>query len=57
MKLPITKRTLQLFEQYRGFNGGFDSVAPELFYQVMMFLEPKDVTVCMCVSKTWKVRD
>ena len=54
MKIAVTPRTLEFL--IRQGNGVLDIVAPEVFYQIMMFLQPKDLRVCMCVSKKWKVR-
>lgn len=55
MKSPMTPRTLELFKQASGNNGVLDLIAPEVFYQIMVYLEPKDIRTCMCVSKKWKV--
>ena len=54
MKIAMTPRTLEFLIKQG--NGVLDIVAPEVFYQIMMFLQPKDLRVCMCVSKKWKVR-
>ena len=54
MKSPMTPRTLELFKQCSG-NGLLDLIAPEVFYQIMVYLEPNDLRTCMCVSKKWKV--
>jgi len=54
MKSPMTPRTLELFKQNSG-NGLLDLLAPEVFYQIMINLEPQDIRMCMCVSKKWKV--
>lgn len=55
MKSPMTPRTLELFKQHNSGNGFLDLVAPEVFYQIMVYLQPKDIRMCMCVSKKWKV--
>ena len=55
MKTPLTPRTLDLFKQ-KG-NGTLDLIAPEVFYKIMVFLQPKDIQTCMCVSKKWKVSE
>jgi len=54
MKIAMTPRTLEFLIKQG--NGVLDIVAPEVFYHIMMFLQPKDLRVCMCVSKKWKVR-
>ncbi|KAM7441833.1 hypothetical protein ABFA07_009158 [Porites harrisoni] len=53
MKIAMTPRTLEFLIKQG--NGVLDIVAPEVFYQIMMFLQPKDLRVCMCVSKKWKL--
>ena len=56
MKSPMTPRTIELFKQNSG-NGLLDLLAPEVFYQIMICLEPQDIRMCMCVSKKWKVSE
>lgn len=56
MKSPMTPRTLELFKQNSG-NGLLDLLAPEVFYQIMINLEPQDIRMCMCVAKKWKVSE
>lgn len=55
MKSPLTPRTLEIFYQNNGGNGLLDLLAPEVFYQIMVNLELKDIRICMCVCKKWRV--
>ena len=55
MKSPMTPRTLEVFYQNSCGNGLLDLIAPEVFYQIVVNLEPKDIRVCMCVSRKWRV--
>lgn len=50
----MTPSTLELFK-HSSENGLLDVLAPEVFYQIMISLEPQDIRMCMCVSKKWKV--
>ncbi|RMX61143.1 hypothetical protein pdam_00016685 [Pocillopora damicornis] len=55
MKSPLTPRTLEIFYQNNGGNGLLDLLAPEVFYQIMVNLELKDIRICMCVCKKWRL--
>ena len=52
----MTPKTLELFKDNSG-NSLLDLLAPEVFYQIMIYLEPQDIRMCMCVSKKWKVSE